>query len=126
MAAHIGIYIMRKHEFEMLMKIFRPKLGSCWWLKPLAIVGILNATFLDLQNVAHHGGTVTGILMTLTLLNLHGVYRVMSLTLWILACLVWIRISSSMDQPHELHYPPLHSDNEFNDTLSNNVTDCEC
>lgn len=123
-AAYIGLTIMRWHEFRKFVKSFRSKLGFWWWFQALAIWQIFNGTIADLDNVAHHGGTVAGILMTLTLLNLQGVYRLTSLTLWILSCIVWIRISSKMDQRDELFYPRFHE--EFNDTLINNynVTDC--
>ena len=121
MAAHIGITIKRRHEFIILHKSLRARLGRLWWIPLWAFMYVINGTFEDWENVAHHGGTVGGLLMTLTLLNLQGVPRLMVLALWILSTTVWIRISSKMDQPELPHIP---NRNEINDTLLNNFTAC--
>ena len=130
MAAHLSTADVRRNKIKELCaaltwikKVLRERQVSVgmWLLRIAAVVlislDILNGIYNGI-NLRHLGGTVAGFLMGLTELHLKGPARTMFLFTWLLVILVWVRISSNLDQKEQAFSP------DFNKNVSECASQC--
>ena len=112
MAAHLSSAVFRGSEIAHFKRAvvtwFRNVLKKTqvwmwlWWLRILALymisVDIINGITGGHPNVGHLGGIVAGFLIGLSELHLSGPPRALFIFMWILVALVWVRISSNLEQ----------------------------